>query len=95
MIQIFSNGRYKSVLHRVLVNSLKSRISVASLHSLPPERMVSPSPELVNDENPRMYKDTNFAAFLNYMSSFETKHKNFLETRKLTQGKEQAKSQCS
>ncbi|KAG1361338.1 protein DMR6-LIKE OXYGENASE 2-like [Cocos nucifera] len=94
-LEIFSNGRYKSVLHRVLVNSSKSRISVASLHSLPPERMVSPSSELVNEENPRMYKDTNFADFLDYMSSFETKHKNFLETRKLTQGKEQAKSQRS
>ncbi|XP_038971130.1 protein DMR6-LIKE OXYGENASE 2-like [Phoenix dactylifera] len=92
-LEIFSNGRYKSVLHRVLVNSSKSRISVASLHSLPPERMVSPSPELVNEENPRMYEDTNFAAFLDYMSSSETKNKNFLESRKLTQGKEQAKSQ--
>ncbi|KAJ6807932.1 protein DMR6-LIKE OXYGENASE 2 [Iris pallida] len=42
-LEIFSNGRYKSVLHRVLVNSIKSRISIASLHSLPVDRMVSPS----------------------------------------------------
>ncbi|XP_008778930.2 protein DMR6-LIKE OXYGENASE 2-like [Phoenix dactylifera] len=82
-LEIFSNGRYKSVLHRVLVNSSKSRMSVASLHSLPPDRMVSPSPELVNQNNPRLYKDTNFAAFLDYMSSCESKHKNFLESRKL------------
>lgn len=84
-LEIFSNGRYKSVLHRVVVNSSKSRISVASLHSLPLERMISPSPELVNEGNPRMYKDTNLSAFLDYISSCETKHKNFLESRKLTQ----------
>ncbi|KAG1359604.1 protein DMR6-LIKE OXYGENASE 2 [Cocos nucifera] len=91
--EMFSNGRYRSVLHRVLVNSSKSRMSVASLHSLPPDKMVSPSPELVNEKNPRLYKDTNFAAFLDYMSSCETKHKNFLESRKLTKGREQAESQ--
>lgn len=83
-LEIFSNGRYKSVLHRVLVNSTKSRISVASLHSLPVDSVVSPSPELISEGNPRLYKDTDFAAFLDYMSSIETKHKNFLETRKLT-----------
>ncbi|XP_020274664.1 protein DMR6-LIKE OXYGENASE 2 [Asparagus officinalis] len=82
-LEIFSNGKYKSVLHRVLVNSSRSRISVASLHSLPYDTMVSPLPELVNDKNPKLYKDTDFASFLNFISSSETKHKNFLETRKL------------
>ncbi|XP_073012258.1 probable 2-oxoglutarate-dependent dioxygenase SLC1 [Typha latifolia] len=86
-LEIFSNGRYKSVLHRVLVNASKSRISVASLHSLPFERVVSPSPELVDEDNPRLYDDTDFAAFLDYLASRETKHKNFLDSRKLTRGK--------
>lgn len=81
--QIFSNGRYKSVLHRVLVNSAKSRISVASLHTLPSKCMVRPWPRLIDEENPRRYKDTNFAAFLDYLSTSEPKKKNFLESRKL------------
>lgn len=82
-LEIFSNGRYKSVLHRVLVNSSRSRISVASFHSLPFSSMVRPSPKLVNEANPRRYKDTDFAAFLQYISSREPKSKNFLESRKL------------
>jgi isopenicillin N synthase-like dioxygenase len=82
--QIFSNGKYKSVLHRVSVNSMKSRISVASLHSLPFKRMVRPSPKLINEENPRHYKDTDFATFLEYISSCDPKKKNFLESRKLS-----------
>ncbi|XP_010267325.1 PREDICTED: protein DMR6-LIKE OXYGENASE 2-like isoform X2 [Nelumbo nucifera] len=82
-LEIFSNGRYKSVLHRVLVNSSKSRISVASLHSFPFDRVVRPSPKLVNEANPRRYKDTDFATFLAYVSSCEPKRKNFLESRKL------------
>ncbi|XP_042483917.1 probable 2-oxoglutarate-dependent dioxygenase SLC1 [Macadamia integrifolia] len=81
-LEIFSNGRYKSVLHRVLVNSMRSRISVASLHSLPFETVVRPAAKLINESNPRRYKDTDFASFLKYLSSCDTKKKNFLESRK-------------
>nr|GMC70242.1 protein DMR6-LIKE OXYGENASE 2-like [Ipomoea batatas]GMD46137.1 protein DMR6-LIKE OXYGENASE 2-like [Ipomoea batatas] len=83
-LEIFSNGRYKSVLHRVVVNSLKSRISIASLHSLPFETTVKPSPKLINESNPRRYKDTDFATFLEYINTCDAKEKNFLESRKLT-----------
>ncbi|KAL5995157.1 hypothetical protein ACLOJK_025215 [Asimina triloba] len=84
-LEIFSNGKYKSVLHRVFVNSSKSRISVVSLHSLPYEKAVRPCPRLVNEEegNPRRYKDTDFATFLQYVSSRGSKGKTFLESRKL------------
>ncbi|MCL7047577.1 hypothetical protein MKW94_008057 [Papaver nudicaule] len=83
-LEIFSNGRYKSVLHRVFVNSLRYRISVASLHSLPLDSMIRPSPKLIDEENPKLYKDTDFKSFLEYISSCEPKMKNFLESRKLT-----------
>ena len=83
-MQMYSNGRYKSVLHRVRVNSARSRISMASLHSLPPVRVIGPAPELVDDEkNPRRYMDTDFATFIDYLSSAEGKHKSFLQTRRL------------
>ncbi|KAL6130333.1 hypothetical protein ACLB2K_068713 [Fragaria x ananassa] len=85
-LEIFSNGRYKSVLHRVVVNSSKSRISVASLHSLPFDAVVRPSPKLVDEANPTRYRDTDFANFLEYIAScdHQTKSKSFLESRKLT-----------
>ncbi|KAG2686416.1 hypothetical protein I3843_09G004600 [Carya illinoinensis] len=82
-LEIFSNGKYKSVLHRVSVNPMKPRISVASLHSLPFKSMVRPSPKLINEANPRRFKDTDFATFLDYISSSEPKRKNFLDSRKL------------
>uniref|UniRef100_A0A2N9H777 Fe2OG dioxygenase domain-containing protein n=1 Tax=Fagus sylvatica TaxID=28930 RepID=A0A2N9H777_FAGSY len=82
-LEIFSNGRYKSVMHRVLVNASKSRISVASLHSLPFDSVVQPSPKLISEDNPRRYMDTDFASFLDYSSSDEPKKKSFLESRKL------------
>uniref|UniRef100_A0ACD5XVP1 Uncharacterized protein n=1 Tax=Avena sativa TaxID=4498 RepID=A0ACD5XVP1_AVESA len=83
-LEIFSNGRYKSVLHRVRVNSTRSRISVASLHSLPSERVIGPAPELLADGIPRRYLDTDLATFLDYLSSAEGKHKTFLQSRRIT-----------
>ncbi|XP_059428014.1 probable 2-oxoglutarate-dependent dioxygenase SLC1 [Corylus avellana] len=82
-LEIFSNGKYKSVLHRVSVNSMKSRISVASLHALPLDSVVRPSPKLINEANPRRYMDTDFYSFLDYISSCEPKRKNFLDSRKM------------
>ncbi|KAG2326610.1 hypothetical protein Bca52824_009338 [Brassica carinata] len=75
--------RYKSVLHRVLVNSTKPRISVASLHSFPFTSVVKPSPKLTDEHNPPQYMDTDFDTFLQYISSREPKWKNFLESRKI------------
>lgn len=82
-LEIFSNGRYKSVLHRVLVNPTKPRLSVASLHSVPYKVTVRPAEKLITDTNRRRYKDTDFAAFLNYLKSYDSIEKNFLESRKL------------
>ncbi|KAK9064052.1 hypothetical protein SSX86_017924 [Deinandra increscens subsp. villosa] len=81
--EILSNGRYKSVVHRVAVNSERSRLSVASLHSLDINQNVTPSAILIDDSNPRLYRDTNFADFLDYISSSDFKCKRFLESRKL------------
>ncbi|KAK6942714.1 Non-hem dioxygenase N-terminal domain [Dillenia turbinata] len=82
-LEIFSNGKYKSVLHRVMVNSLRSRITVASLHSLPWATTVRPWSRLINEANPKRYMDTDFTTFLAYITSCEPKKKNFLESRKL------------
>lgn len=71
------------MLHRVLVNSTKPRISVASLHSFPLTSVVKPSPKLIDEHNQPQYMDTDFATFLQYISTREPKWKNFLESRKI------------
>ncbi|GAB4833540.1 hypothetical protein Ancab_031783 [Ancistrocladus abbreviatus] len=82
-LEIFSNGRYKSVLHRVVANSQRMRISVATLHSLPFSFMIQPSPKLINKDNPPRYRSTDFATFIKFASSGALKKKNFLEMMKL------------
>ncbi|XP_062091932.1 probable 2-oxoglutarate-dependent dioxygenase SLC1 [Humulus lupulus] len=83
-LEILSNGRYMSVLHRVVVNSSKSRMSIASLHSVAFNCMIEPSPKLIDKANPKRYKDTDFSSFLHHLASRQhNNNKTFLESRRL------------
>ncbi|KAF4368028.1 hypothetical protein F8388_002639 [Cannabis sativa] len=83
-MMILSNGRYKSVLHRVVVNSSKSRMSIASLHSVGLNCMIEASPKLIDETNPKRYMDTDFSSFLHHLASRQhNNNKTFLDSRKL------------
>jgi isopenicillin N synthase-like dioxygenase len=79
-LEILSNGRYKSVVHRAVVNSEKFRISVAALMSMPFEAKIAPAPELIDEHHPALYRETNFAEFMNLLTSKEYKERAFLDS---------------
>ncbi|CAI0384258.1 unnamed protein product [Linum tenue] len=49
-LEILSNGKYKSVLHRAMVNREATRISIAMAHGPSLDSEVAPSPELLGEE---------------------------------------------
>lgn len=51
LVQIFSNGKYKSVLHRVAVNNEKARISIAIANGPSLETVVGPARKLLRSES--------------------------------------------
>ncbi|KAF7816771.1 flavanone 3-dioxygenase 3-like [Senna tora] len=55
-LEILTNGKYKSHLHRVIVGKNKvQRISVATLHGPSLETFVRPAPEFVDQDHPQAY----------------------------------------
>ncbi|GFZ15147.1 similar to RAS 5 [Actinidia rufa] len=52
-IEVLSNGAYKSVVHRATLNKNRTRISIASLHSLGMDEKMETAKELVNQQNPK------------------------------------------
>lgn len=82
-LEIMSNGRYKSVVHRATVNAEKRRISIASLHSFAMEKKVRPVPQLVDDQHPLAYGDISFKDFLDFLSRHAITKKGFIETVRL------------
>ncbi|KAH6559576.1 hypothetical protein KP509_1Z003300 [Ceratopteris richardii] len=59
-VQILSNGRYKSIEHRAVVNRNRSRISIATFYDPGREVTISPAPELLSANNPATYNSVLF-----------------------------------
>nr|GLL28623.1 protein DMR6-LIKE OXYGENASE 2-like isoform X1 [Ipomoea trifida] len=55
-LEIFSNGKYKSVMHRAVVNNKEKRISIAMAHGPSPETVVRPTSQLVERAPPAAYR---------------------------------------
>ncbi|OWM87735.1 protein DMR6-LIKE OXYGENASE 2-like isoform X2 [Punica granatum] len=52
-VEILSNGKYRSVLHRAVVNNKSTRISIALANGPSPEAIVSPAEELLGNGSSR------------------------------------------
>ncbi|WJX60375.1 anthocyanidin synthase [Trifolium repens] len=66
-IEILSNGKYKSILHRGLVNKEKVRISWAVFCEPPKEKIIlKPLPELVTEIEPARFPPRTFAQHIHH-----------------------------
>ena len=69
-MQILTNGKYRSVEHRGLVNSLKPRMSIATFSSPRDCVLIGPIPDLLDEFNIPQYNQINFG---DYRTSFFVK----------------------
>ena len=62
--QVWSNDRYESVEHRVMVNSERERFSLPFFLHMAHYTMVKPLEELINVQNPAKYRAFNWGKFI-------------------------------
>ncbi|KAL3742818.1 hypothetical protein ACJRO7_018168 [Eucalyptus globulus] len=55
-MQVISNDKYKSVLHRALVNCDRERISIPTFYCPSPEALIRPAQGLIDHEHPAVYR---------------------------------------
>lgn len=63
IVQVWSNDKYESVEHRVMVNSEKERFSIPLFFNPAYYTWVEPLEELINEQNPPKYKAYNWGKF--------------------------------
>ncbi|KAK4853939.1 hypothetical protein QYF36_016674 [Acer negundo] len=65
-MQIMSNGIYKSPMHRVVTNTEKLRISVASFIEPDPDNEIGPVEHLIDEQRLRLYRNVKNYGIINY-----------------------------
>ncbi|CAI0438252.1 unnamed protein product [Linum tenue] len=67
VIEIMSNGEYKSIEHRVVVNPEKERLSIAAFHNSNRNAVIGPLPDILSKEQKKRapnYKSISYQEFL-------------------------------
>ncbi|KAJ7980569.1 2-oxoglutarate (2OG) and Fe(II)-dependent oxygenase superfamily protein [Quillaja saponaria] len=68
-LQIMSNGRYKSIEHRVVANGSKNRISVPIFVNPRPCNIICPLPEVIANEEKAIYKEVLYSDYVKHFFS--------------------------
>lgn len=82
-LEVLSNGRIKSLVHRAVLNPYEARISIASIHGLDMDEKVHCAEELVDKHHPRMYRGSSFQDFLDFLPLNINKYKRFIDSLKI------------
>ncbi|KAI9177740.1 hypothetical protein LWI28_018609 [Acer negundo] len=81
IMEIMSNGEYKSIEHRAVVNPEKERLSIAAFHSPDMKTMIGPLIDLVKDKE--NYKTVTHEEFVRLVISSKLDGKSLLTHMKL------------
>ncbi|XP_059431055.1 feruloyl CoA ortho-hydroxylase F6H1-3-like [Corylus avellana] len=82
-LQIMSNGRYKSIEHRVAANGSKNRISVPIFVHPRPCDMIGPFPEVLEGGEKAAYKQVLYSDYIKHFFSKAHDGKNTVEFAKI------------
>lgn len=62
-----SNAIYKSVEHRVIVNPIQDRVSLAMFYNPKSDLIIQPAKELVTEERPALYPPMTYDEYRLYI----------------------------
>ncbi|KAK6123938.1 hypothetical protein DH2020_042283 [Rehmannia glutinosa] len=83
ILEILTNGTYRSIEHRATVNPTKERLSIATFLSPKLDGELGPSPSLISPENPPKFKRIGMADYLRGLFSRELKGKSYLDAMRI------------
>ncbi|KAG7963599.1 hypothetical protein I3843_09G126200 [Carya illinoinensis] len=84
ILEIVTNGTYRSIEHRAMVNSEKERLSIATFYGPKLDGDMGPAPSLVSSEkSPALFKRIGVADYFRGFFSRELHGKSYLEIMRI------------
>lgn len=80
-MEVLTNGQYKSVEHRALVNSSRTRISIATACGPSLQSVIGPAREFLGENEAPKYKATKFVDYLRELYAMGVHGKAMMESR--------------
>ncbi|MED6223789.1 hypothetical protein PIB30_077522 [Stylosanthes scabra] len=78
-MEIFTNGKYKSNIHRAVVNKNATRITIGTAHGPPLDDVVAPATEMIREDNPPAYRAMKYKDYMSLQQSNELNKKTCLD----------------
>lgn len=79
ILEVITNGIYRSIEHRAMVNSEKERMSIATFYSSRIDGEMAPANSLITEETPARFKRIGLKEFLRNMFARKLDCKSFLD----------------
>ncbi len=83
VLQIVTNGTYRSIEHRATVNSTKERLSIATFLNPKLDGDLSPAPSLISPNTPALFKRIGVADYFKGLFSRELSGKSYLDVMRI------------
>ncbi|XP_030550027.1 protein SRG1-like [Rhodamnia argentea] len=86
ILEIVTNGTYRSIEHRATVNSTKERLSFATFYGPKLEGEMGPAPSLITPDKPALFRRIGVVDYFKGHFSRELQGKSYLEVMRTIQG---------
>ncbi|WOH10958.1 hypothetical protein DCAR_0830435 [Daucus carota subsp. sativus] len=81
-MQVISNGKYKSIEHRVIVNSTTERVSLAFFYNPKEDMTIAPAQKLISNSSPALYPPMSFREYRSFIRTKGPSGKSQVESLK-------------
>ncbi|CAI0389781.1 unnamed protein product [Linum tenue] len=83
LMHIATNGRFKTALHRAVVNRTRHRVSMAYFYGTPQEVKISPPMKLVDVDHPLLYQPVTWKEYLDAKGKYFNRALEFIKCEAL------------
>ncbi|KAF5944767.1 hypothetical protein HYC85_018844 [Camellia sinensis] len=83
ILEIVTNGTYRSIEHRAVVNSSKERLSIATFYNPRLDREMGPAPSLITPQTPARFKRIRVQDYFTGLFARELHGKSYLDVMRI------------